>query len=119
MLDRLMGRAVFAIPHGVVGKNEDGRQLHQSGEPDRRPRVVTEDEESRAKSAELRKREPVNGCSHGVLADTEMQILSTRTAGLEVARAFVSQSGLVRRPEIPRAAEEPGYVLRQHVQHFA
>src|SRR5215510_5319333 len=107
MLDRLMGRAVFAIPHGVVGKNEDGRQLHQSGEPDRRPRVVTEDEESRAKSAELRKREPVNGCSHGVLADTEMQILATRTAGLEVARAFVVLIYFFGRHEILRAAKEP------------
>src|SRR5262249_44369945 len=114
-----MSRAVFAVAHGVVGKNEERRQLYQSGEPDRRPRVVAEDEESRAESTELGKREPVNGCSHGVLADTEMQILSTRTAGLEVARALVGQSGLVRRPEIPRAAEEPGYVLRQHVQHFA
>src|SRR5262247_4554883 len=111
MLDRLMGRAVFAVPHGVVGKNEDGRQLHQSGKPDCWPRVVAEDEESRAKRAELGKREPVNGCSHRVLADTEMQILAARAAGLEIARALVGQSGLVRRPEVTRAAEEPRDVL--------
>src|SRR5262245_35286175 len=118
MLDRLMSRAVFAVAHGVVGKNEERRQLHQSGEPDRRPRVVAEDEESRAESAELGKREAVNGCSHGVLADTEMQILPTRASGIEVARALVGQSGLVRRPEIRRAAEKPRDVLCEHVQYL-
>ena len=39
--------------------------------------------------------------------------------GLEVSRALVRQRGLVRRAEIRRAAEEPGNVLREHVEHLA
>ncbi len=39
--------------------------------------------------------------------------------GLEISCAFIFQSGFVRWAEIRRAAEEPGDVLRQHVQHLA
>ena len=53
MLDRLVGRAVLAVPHGVMREHEDRRQLHQGGESDRRPRVVAEDEERRAEGPHL------------------------------------------------------------------
>src|SRR5206468_9150453 len=41
-----------------------------------------------------------------------------RAAGLEVACALVGQSGFVRRPKIRRTAEEPGDVLREHIQRL-
>ena len=48
-----------------------------------------------------------------------MQVLPARVIGLEISRALVRQNGLVRRPEIGRASEKPGDVLRQNVQHLA
>ena len=51
-----MGRSVFAVAHGIVGEHENRRQLHQGGEPDRRSRVIAEDEEGRAESAKLGQR---------------------------------------------------------------
>src|SRR5258708_23462094 len=54
-----------------------------------------------------------------MLADAEMEILSARAIGLAVSRVFERQGGLVGWPEIGRAAEKPGNILREHVQHFA
>ena len=47
------------------------------------------------------------------------RFLPPGVSGLEIAGALVGQGGLVRRAEIRRAAEEPGDVLREHVQHLA
>src|SRR5262252_4852942 len=110
MLDGLMGRAVFAIAHGVVCEDKEGRELHQSREPDRWPRVVAEDEEGRAESAELRQGEPIHNGSHRMLADAEMQVFPCRVIGLEVSRTLVRQRRLVRRSQIRRTPEEPGDV---------
>src|SRR5262252_1955559 len=100
MLHWLMGRAVFAIAHRVMGKDKDGRELHHSREPHRWPRVVTEDEEGRTESAELRQGEPVHNGGHRMLADAEMQVFPCRVIGLEVARTLVRQRRLVRGSKI-------------------
>src|SRR5215471_9030450 len=96
MLDGLMGRAVFAITHRVVREDKDSRELHQRREPDRWPRVIAKDEESRTESAQLRQREPVHNGGHRMLADAEMQVFPCWVIGLEVARALVCQRRLVR-----------------------
>ena len=119
LLDRLMGRPVLAVAHRVVGEDEDGRQLHQRRQPDRRPRVVAEDEEGRAESPQLGQRHPVDDRRHGMLADAEMQVPAAGTAGLEVAGAREFQRRLVRGAEVRRAADEPGDVLGEHVEHLA
>ena len=54
VLDGLVRRTILAIAHGVVREHEDGRQLHQCGQPDGRARVIAEDEEGRAKRPKLR-----------------------------------------------------------------
>jgi hypothetical protein len=118
LLHRLMGRPILAVAHGVMGEDHDGRQLHQGREADGGPRVVAEDEEGRAEGPELRQRHAVHGGRHGMLADAEMQVAPLRLAGLEIARAGEFQGRLVRGAEIGRAAEEPGNVLGQHVQHL-
>src|SRR5262247_2823113 len=118
MLYWLMGRAVFAITHGVVREDKDGRELHHSRKPDRWPRVVAEDEEGGAERAELRQRESVHNGGHGMLADAEMQVFPCRAIGLEVSRTLVGQRRLVRGPKIRGTPEEPGDVLRQHVQRL-
>ena len=119
LLDRLMRRSILAVAHGVVGEDENGRQLHQRGQPDGRPRIVAEDEEGRAEGPQLGQRQAVDDRRHGVLADAEMEIAAAGTAGLEVARAGELQRRLVRRAEVGRAAQEPGNVLGEHVQHLA
>src|SRR5438094_693122 len=118
MLYRLMGRAVFAVAHRIVCEDKDARDLHQSRKPDRRPCVVAKDEEGRPESAELREREPVYSCSHRMLPNAEMQIFSRRVIGLEVSRALIREGSLVRRSEIRRTPEEPGYVLSKNVQRL-
>jgi hypothetical protein len=54
-----------------------------------------------------------------MLADAEMQVFPCRVIGLEVSRALVCQRRLVRRSKIRGTPEEPGDVLRQHVQRLA
>src|SRR5215470_3255112 len=100
MLYWLMGRAVFAVAHGVVCEDKEGRKLHQRREPDRWPRVIAEDEEGRTESAQLRQGEPVHNGGHGMLADAKMQVFPCRVIGLEVSRTLVRQRRLVRRSQI-------------------
>src|SRR5215471_10495875 len=100
MLDGLMGWAVFAITHGVVREDKDGRELHHSREPDRWPRIIAEDEEGCTESAEFRQREPVHNGGHGMLTDAEMQVFPCRALGLEVARTLVCQRCLIRGSKI-------------------
>jgi hypothetical protein len=101
-----------------VREDENGGQLHQRREPDGGARVVAEDEERRAERPQLGQRQPVDDRRHGVLANAEMQVLP---AGLPAWKSPApgKSTGLVRRPEVGRAAQEPGDVLRQHVQHLA
>src|SRR4029453_8363115 len=111
MLYWLMGRTVFAIAHRVVGEDKEGRKLHQRREPDRWPRVVAEDGEGRAESAELRQGEPVHHGGHRMLADAEMQVFPCRALGLEVSRALVCQRRLVRRSKFRGPTGEQGNIL--------
>src|SRR5690349_19293924 len=48
-----------------------------------------------------------------------MQVLAPRAVGLNIARPLVGEGGFVRRPQIGRAPEKPGDVLRERVEHFA
>ena len=41
----LVSGTVLAIAHGVVSEDENGRQLHECGEPDGGTRVIAEDKE--------------------------------------------------------------------------
>ena len=119
LFHRLMRWAVLAIAHGVVGENENGWQLHQGREPDGRLGVIAEDEECRSERPQLRQRKSVHRRRHGVFADAIMQILSAVIAGLEISGTFVFQRGPVRGAEVRRAADQPGNILRQHIQHLA
>src|ERR1051325_3024857 len=119
VLDGLMGRAVFAVTHGIVREDEERWKLHKGGKPDRRTRVISEDEKCRPEAAELGKGHSVYNCAHGVLANSVMEISAARTGGLEMPRSLEGQGGLVRRPEIGRSTEEPGDILREYIQDLA
>ena len=80
-----MRRPILAITHGVMGEHEDGRNLHERGEADRRPGIVAEDEERRAEGAQFRQRQTVDDCRHRMLANAEMKIAASRSFGFEVS----------------------------------
>src|SRR5436309_15248162 len=101
-----MRRTVFSVPHGIVRKHENSGQFHERCEPDRRSRVVAEDEECCAESPEFGQRESVDNRGHRVLADTEMQVPSTGAVRLEISCARERQAALVRRSEIRGSTEE-------------
>ena len=95
LLHRLVRRAVLAVTHGIVGEHKDRGQLHQRRQPNGRPCIVTEDEESGAEGPQFRQREPIDRGRHRVLADAEMQVPAARSARLEVSGALERQGGLV------------------------
>ena len=96
MLDRLVGWAVLAIAHSIVGKNENSGQFHEGREPDRRADMITEYEKRCAESPELGKRQPVDDCSHRVFTDSKMDVLTAWSRCFQMARSWVNQGRLVR-----------------------
>ena len=74
VLDRLVGRAVLAQTHRVVGPHEDHRDPLQRRQPDRRTHVVGEGEERAAvRPGQPLQGDPVQDHAHRVLADPEVQ----------------------------------------------
>src|SRR5207253_5171122 len=104
VLDGLVCRTVRPIAHGVMGKDEESWQLHKRGQPNPGPRVVAENEKCGAEGRQLGERESVGNRGHRMLANAKMQILSSRTVGLKIARTCEGQEGLVQGP---RSAEPP------------
>ena len=88
-----MRRSVFAQPDGIVGVDEDDRQLHHRRQTNRRPHVVGEDEERRAVRAQTRQRHAVDDRAHGVLANAEVEVAAAVIALLEVAAILDQRLG--------------------------
>ena len=85
VLDRLVGRPVFAEVDAVVREDEDRLQVRERREADRRAHVVAEDEERRAERDEpVGDRHAVHERAHGVLADAEVDVAPLE---LSLARA--------------------------------
>ena len=110
-----MGRAVLADADGIMREDEDGRQLHQCGETDRRPQVVREDQKGRAVGADLGQREPVADRAHRVFADAEMQVAAGPVAFRERRRTFEDLACLGGTVEVGRAADQPRIVLGDRI----
>ena len=58
LLDRLVGRAVFADADRVVREDVDDRDFHQGRQADRHPAVVAEDQEAGAEGRTLTRAMP-------------------------------------------------------------
>ena len=119
LLDRLVRRAVLPDADRIMREDVDDRQLHQRAQADGRLHVVGKDQEARAEGADLGQREPVQDRAHGVLANAEMQIAAARRVGFEIAGAFEREAGLGRGREIGGAADQPGIMRRDGVEHLA
>ena len=119
LLDRLVGRAVFADADRVVREDVDDRDLHERRQADRHPAVVAEDQEAGAERPHLDQRHAVHDGPHGVLADAEVEVAAAVAAGLEIAGPFEGHVGLGRRGQVGGAADQPGDVLGDRVEHLA
>src|SRR5215510_7750307 len=74
VFDGLVRGAVFAETDGVVGENENDRQLHQSGEADGRLVVIAEIEEGPAEWTQATESHPAHSSAHGVFADAVVNV---------------------------------------------
>src|SRR5207302_10711636 len=90
MLDRLMCGSIFAIAHRLMCKDENAGQLHESRKPNRRARVIAEDEKRRPECPDLGQRKSVYDRRHRMFADAEMKILPAWIIRLKISRAFES-----------------------------
>jgi hypothetical protein len=116
MLDRLVGRAVFAKADRIVGQHMDDADAHQSRKADRRARIVGKHEERAAvRDKAAMQRDAVHGRSHAVLANAVMQI----AAGEVVWRDRLSLAGLrvVRTGQVGRSTECFRQGTVDHFQH--
>src|SRR5262249_15553034 len=119
LLDRLMRRSVLANPDRVVREYVDDRQLHERAQANRWPRVVAEDEETRAEGANLRGRKTVQDGGHRMLAHTEMEVAAAPLVGRKIARAFKRQPRLGRRRQISRPSDQPRNIASERIQDLA
>src|SRR5580700_4630026 len=114
MLDRLVRGTVLADADRIVREDEDNVNAHQRREPNRRPAVVGEDEETRTERDESTvEGDPVQDRTHRMLTDAEVEIASTIVVAGEVAAVLDVGEG--RFVEVGRAAEEVPHTLRDHL----
>ena len=84
MLDRLMGRAVFAEPDRIVGHHMDDALAHQRGEPDRGPAIIGEHQKRAGIGNDAAvQRHAVHGRRHAVLAHAVMDEAAGIVRGAE------------------------------------
>ena len=82
LLDGLVGGAVLAQAHRVVGPRVDDVGLRQRREADRRSHVVAEDEEGAAHGEHPAvARHAGHGRAHGVLADPVVDLVALGVLG--------------------------------------
>src|SRR5205809_7412917 len=98
-----------------MSENEECGQFHQRREPNCGPHVVAKDKEGRTEGPKLGERETVHSRSHSVLPDAVVQVLPLRGISLEISCTIIGEQGLIRRTQIGRATEEPGYIPRMTV----
>ena len=105
MLDRLMGRAVFAKADRVMGQHVDDAHAHQRGQTDRRTVVVAEHQEGAAIGDETAmERDAVHGRGHAEFADAIVDVAAAKAIRLDRRGALgVGQVGM---GQVGRAAEQ-------------
>src|SRR6185312_16437066 len=102
-----MGRAIFAEADGIVGQDVNGRDLRDRGQSHCRTHVVGEVEKSAAKRAHFDHRHPIQRGTHGVLADTEVNVPPTIVLGTEYTSALELKVGLIRGRKISGSTNQP------------
>jgi hypothetical protein len=118
VLNRLVGRAVFADEDRVVGQNVDEGHLHQRGQAYRRPEVIAEHQERGDKRPQAAvQRHAVSDRRHRQLAHAEVH---RPPAG--VVRAIIAvlgQGGVIGGGKVRGATDHVGQHLRDRLQGVA
>ena len=118
VFDGLVGGAVLAQAHAVVGEDVDRRDAHQGRQADGRAHVIREHEERAAVGTQAAmERHPVERGGHGVFAHPEVQV-----AAFVITRGVVRfgfHHGVVGPGQVRRTAQQPGDSLRQGVDGHA
>ena len=100
-------------------KTKIGGQLHERREPDGGARVVAEDEEGRAEGRSFESERPFTIAPMACSRMPKWRFLPPGVAAWKSPAPAKVERGLGRWAEVRGAAEEPGDVLREHVQHLA
>src|SRR5690349_21661894 len=111
--------AIFPQADRIMRIDEYGRNLHERSQSHGWLHVVRKIEEGASERTKLRDRHAIQRRCHPVFADTEMQIASAIAPSLEVASTFELQPRSVGGRKIRRAADQPGYILRENVENLA
>ncbi len=116
MLDRLVGRAVFAQTDAVMGHHEHRGHLHQRGQPHRGAGIVGEAHEGAAVGAyAAMQRHAVHRRGHAVFADAPIDVAAL--AVVDVKDAQIAGLGVVGPGQIGRAADGFGHDRVDDFQH--
>ena len=108
LLDRLVGRSVFANADAVVGQNEGQRKTHQCRKSCHRFYIITEYEEGCNVSTETAvKHDTVADCCHRKLSYAEVEVSACRVLCGEVT--CILHGCLVGRAKVSGTAD--------HIRH--
>ena len=119
MLNRLVGRAVFAKTDGIVGHDINNTLFHQRGQTDGRATVVSEGQEGSAvRDAAAMDGEAVHNRAHGKFAHAVMDVLAfIAICSGDCFRAF--NLGIVRWCQVSRAPNKLRQLRHQSFKGFA
>mmetsp|Transcript_1401 Transcript_1401/g.2103 ORF Transcript_1401/g.2103 Transcript_1401/m.2103 type:complete len:574 (+) Transcript_1401:591-2312(+) len=111
VLNGLMSRSILTHANGIVGEDPARGDFHESRQADHGLHVVREDEEARAKRADLAQGHTVHDRSHGVLADSKVEVTTgvrspSRLGRHEVTIRGILEAGLSGRRQIGRTSKE-------------
>src|ERR1700682_2371257 len=109
---------VFSDANRIVRKHIDDGNLHDRSQTHGRSRVIAEDQEAGTEWSNLAERKPVQNRAHGVLAYAEVKISAVVASSFEIARAIECKTRLSGGRQVSRAADQPGNILGQHIQHL-
>lgn len=119
MFHRLVGGAVLAHADGIVGEDVDDGQFHQRAQTNSRTAVIAENKKTSAKWPYLAQRQPVQNGAHGMFADTKVKVTAVMHLTCKIPRPFKRQPRLGGWSQIGRAAQQPGHILGNGIQHLA
>ncbi|MNX84449.1 hypothetical protein D3C86_1162460 [compost metagenome] len=118
MLDRLVGRAVFAQTDRVMGQDVNHAHAHQGGQADRRAAVVREDHEGAGVGDDAAVQgHAVHGRAHAVFTHAPVDV-TTGVVG-RVEDLGVLDEGVVRAGQVGRAADQFGDGVEHRLQRLA
>src|SRR5262249_25338247 len=118
VLDGLVGWTIFADANGVMGEYVRYRNFHQRAESYRASTVITENQEPRAKRAQLGQCEAVENRAHCMFSNPEVQIAACTAVRLKIAGTGERQTRFCRRSQIGGTSDHPRKIRCDGIEDF-